>query len=333
MFFCSKTEVVNLNKRDNDLIYAWKVLPVLSLSTLLILYTEAMLIPSIPHIQMEFSVSEAEVSWVLTAYLISGTVSSVIFGSTGDIYGKKKVLLAVLSLYTLGLLAGGFAFSFNTLIASRALQGVGMAMVPLAISLAREQFPKDIAPMAQGIISAMNGLGMIIAFPLGAWISQNFGWRANFQTAVPFAVLIAILIAIQVRESIFRREGRDLSIIEIIFFSTSITSSLILISKLNSWGIRSWKTSVVLFVVILSSTAFLIYLRKSGSKLIPLDVLNRNVKAGVLSAFMVAIAFQIILITLTYLFQTPPPNGYGLNRFNAGLSLIPIVIALSLIHI
>lgn len=108
---------------------------------LLVMYTEAMLMPSLPSIQAEFGVTPAEASWVLSIYLILGTISAAVLGSLGDMYGKKKMLVLALSIYSVAVTLTGYAPTFHLLLLARALQGLGMAMFPLAFSLIREELP------------------------------------------------------------------------------------------------------------------------------------------------------------------------------------------------
>lgn len=104
------------------------------------MYTESMLIPSLPTIAKDFNVNSATVSWVLTAYLISGVVANPIVGKLGDIYGKKRILVYVMVIYTVAVTLNGFAPNFTSFIIFRTIQGIGLGMFPLAFSLIRENF-------------------------------------------------------------------------------------------------------------------------------------------------------------------------------------------------
>ena len=166
---------------EYDLKYAKKAAAVLVLLPLLVMYTEAVLIPSLPTIQKDFEITPSEVSWILSIYLLVGTVSVAIMGKLGDMFGKRKMFLIALIFYTIGVTFNGFAPSFKYLLFSRGLQGIGMAIFPLGFSLVREEFPPKMVPQVQGLISAMFAVGMVIALPLGAFISQHYGWRWTYQ--------------------------------------------------------------------------------------------------------------------------------------------------------
>ncbi len=84
------------------------------------------------------------------------------------------------------------------------MQGVGMAMMPLAFALVREEFPPRMIPQVQGLISAMFGVGMAVSLPLGAYISQTLGWQATYHTVYPFIILEDLMVYLYIRESRIR---------------------------------------------------------------------------------------------------------------------------------
>nr|WP_262373994.1 MFS transporter [Pyrobaculum arsenaticum] len=288
----------------------------------MVMYTEAMLMPSLPKIQAEFNVTPADASWILTIYLISGTISAAIFGNLGDIYGKKKVLSIVMAAYAVAVTFTGYAPNFGSLLLSRAIQGMGMAMFPLAFSLIREEFPPHMVPTAQGVVSAMFGVGIIIALPVGAYIAQNYGWRATYHTATPIAVLLTYLIVTYIRESRYRTP-RKIDFVGVALFSSMAASFLLAISKGPDWGWFSPRITSLFILSAVSAAVFVIHELITDSPFIPRDIFNRNVIAATIAILIVAYAFQMNSQNLSYLFQMPPPYGYGLTILQTGLYMLP----------
>jgi MFS family permease len=107
------------------------------------LYAETMLILDIPDIIRDFQVSYSMSSWILTAYLVTGAVTTPIADKLSDIYGKKKVLLIIMIIYSVGVFIGGFATNTYFLLSIRAIQGIGMSMFPIAFGIIRDQFPRE----------------------------------------------------------------------------------------------------------------------------------------------------------------------------------------------
>jgi MFS family permease len=169
----------------------------------MVMYAETMLIPAIPDLINDFNVSYGTSSWILTTYLISGAVATPIVGKLSDVYGKKKVLLAVMLIYVVGVSFAGFASNIYTLLLVRAIQGIGMGMFPIAFGLIRDQFPREKISIGQGIISSMFAAGAAIGLSAGAVIVENFGWQATFFTIIPIAILLLVIIwrFVHVRET------------------------------------------------------------------------------------------------------------------------------------
>ena len=121
-------------------------------------------------------------------------------GRLSDLYGKKKILLTLLIIYIAGLAAGGFADNISFLLATRLIQGVGLAAVPAAFSLVRDTFPPAKLAMAIGVFGSAYSAGSVVGLLAGASIIQNFGWHATFLTIVPFAALVTLMITKFVKE-------------------------------------------------------------------------------------------------------------------------------------
>ena len=123
--------------------YPTKVLLTVTAVALLVNYVETMVIPGIPTIQKDFSTTATIASWITSAFLIVGAAVSPLFGKLGDIYGKKKIFLTVLLFYIAGVGLAGFSTNIYMLIASRAIQGIGFAIVPLGLAIITDIFPKE----------------------------------------------------------------------------------------------------------------------------------------------------------------------------------------------
>jgi MFS family permease len=174
--------------------YAWKLLVILSSIATMAMYAETMLIPAIPDVIRDFQVSYGMSSWILTAYLVTGAVTTPIAGKLSDIYGKKKVLLIIMIIYAAGVFIGGFATNIYFLLSIRAIQGIGMSMFPIAFGIIRDQFPREKISIGQGVISSMFAAGAAIGLSIGAFIVQFFGWHATFITIIPISISLLIVI-------------------------------------------------------------------------------------------------------------------------------------------
>ncbi len=180
--------------------HAWFTLAILSSTLLTVFFSETMLLPAIPEIIKDFNISYGTAAWIFSAYLIVAAVMTPVAGRLSDLYGKKKILLTLLIIYIAGLAAGGFADNISFLLATRLIQGVGLAAVPAAFSLVRDTFPPAKLAMAIGVFGSAYSAGSVVGLLAGASIIQNFGWHATFLTIVPFAALVTLMITKFVKE-------------------------------------------------------------------------------------------------------------------------------------
>jgi MFS family permease len=164
----------------------WLILGILSSTLLAVMFSETMLLPAIPEIMQDFSVPYSISAWVFSAYLIVAAVITPIAGKLSDIYGSKRVLLVLLALYVAGVVAGGFSTNIVFLLATRAIQGVGFAAVPVAFSILRTSFPPQKLAMPVGVFSSAASGGSVVGLLVGASIIQNFGWHATSFSSRPW---------------------------------------------------------------------------------------------------------------------------------------------------
>ncbi|MFZ0204172.1 MAG: MFS transporter [Nitrososphaeraceae archaeon] len=174
--------------------YAWKMLAILSCIATMVMYAETMLIPAIPDLIGHFHVSYGMSSWILTSYLIAGAVMTPIAGKLSDIYGRKKILLIIMVIYAIGVSMAGFASDIYFMIFARAIQGVGMAMFPIAFGMIRDQFPREKISIGQGVITSMFASGAVIGLTVGGIIVQDYGWQTTFFTIIPIAIALLLII-------------------------------------------------------------------------------------------------------------------------------------------
>ena len=172
--------------------HQWFTLGILSSTLLVVFFSETMLLPAIPEIMKDFSISYGTAAWIFSSYLIVAAVMTPIAGKMSDLYGKKKVLLVLLTLYIAGITAGVFSNNISFLLASRIIQGVGLAAVPAAFSLLRDTFPPEKLAIAVGVFGSAYSAGSVVGLLAGATIIQSFGWHSTFLSIVPFAAVVTL---------------------------------------------------------------------------------------------------------------------------------------------
>jgi MFS family permease len=177
----------------------WTVLAILSSTLLVVMFAETMLLPALPEIMKEFQISYSTSAWIFSAYLIVAAVMTPISGKLSDMYGKKRILLILLAIYTTSILAGGFANSISFLLVSRVVQGVSLSAVPVAFSIVRDAFPAKKLAIAVGIFGSAYSGGSVVGLLVGASIIQSFGWHTTFFFIAPVAAVVTAMISRFVR--------------------------------------------------------------------------------------------------------------------------------------
>ena len=307
--------------------YSYKVMGILVGLVLIVMYIEGMLTPSLPSIEGDFNITAAQASLVLSMYMVGGVALTPIVGKLGDIHGKRKVLLITLIIYAFAVSVTGFSPTFNFMIVSRTIQGVGLSIMPLGFSLVREEFPKDLVPKAQALISAMFGAGFAISIPLGSWVSNNFGWRWTYHSAIPFIVALVVLSVVVIKESRFRRPDVKIDYVGAAILALSLSMFVFALSEGATWGWLSDYTMTLVFAgfVLLFPLVWheRRYMLKGGEAILNFKLLAmRNVLVANLILAIAGIGMFLSMQALTYRFI----YGFNDSIFTTGLSIVPFAI-------
>lgn len=317
-----------------DRAYATRVMALLAGLVTLVLYVEGMLTPSLPTIARQFAISSAQASLILSSYIITGVALSPVVGKLGDIYGKKRLLGVVVAVYAVCVSVTGFSPSFEFMVAARAFQGIGLTIFPLGMSLVREEFPREMVPKAQGILSAMFGAGFAVSLPVGAWVSNNYGWRVTYHTAIPFVVVFALLVFLWVRESRYRRPDAKVDYVGASVLGMSLALIVLALSEGATWGWLSSATLMLFAVGVALLVPLVLYERRlqgrGGEAILDFRLLReRNVMVTNLIGGVSGLGMYLALLSMTFLFQDPKAaGGFGLDILGAGLGLVPIAIGM-----
>ena len=343
----------------------WMMLAILSSTLLVVMFAETMLLPALPEIMKEFKISYSTSAWIFSAYLIVAAVMTPISGKLSDTYGKKKILVLLLIIYTVGILAGGFSNNIYFLIATRLIQGVSLSAIPVAFSIVRDVFPARKLAMAVGIFGSAYSAGSVVGLLAGATIIHNLGWHATFFTIAPAAALITILIArfIQKDErnqsivALARNDGggsnkfvgkadggnrsirksrERIDLMGAITLSVTITSFLVGLTLLQSGPSSSTAVGsstnlsqiVSLFAISIASLfMFVIIERRSKSPLVNLNLIkHRALFPSYVIMISVGITIFLVYPTIVQLVRSPVPIGFAGNAIEAANVQLPFMI-------
>src|SRR5437016_9507178 len=173
---------------------AWWALASLSLSMLLSSLGTSIANVGLPTLAQAFTASFQEVQWIVLAYLLAITTLIVSVGRLGDLIGRRRLLLAGIFLFTVASVLCGVAPTLWLLIAARAVQGLGAAiMMALTMAFVGETVPKAKTGSAMGLLGTMSATGTALGPSLGGVLIAGLGWRAIFLVNVPLGILTFLL--------------------------------------------------------------------------------------------------------------------------------------------
>ena len=173
----------------------WWTLVVVSVALLVISLDNTILNVALPTIERDLDASSGQLQWIVDSYTLVFAGLLLTMGALGDRFSRRGALAAGLVIFGGASLASAFAESANMLIVTRALMGIGGALImPTTLSIITNVFPAEERPKAIGIWAAVAGIGVGIGPASGGWLLEQFDWTAVFLINVPIAA--AALLAI-----------------------------------------------------------------------------------------------------------------------------------------
>ncbi|MBP2329374.1 EmrB/QacA subfamily drug resistance transporter [Kibdelosporangium banguiense] len=306
------------------------VFSVLALAGLVFAMLQSLVAPALPVIAGELNVSTAEISWLVTAYLLTAAVATPIAGRLGDMFGRRRILLIVLGVLATGALVAALAGNLAVLVIGRVLQGAGGAVLPLAFGIVRDELPANRVGVAVGLLSALLGAGGGLGAVLAGPIVTTLDWHWLFWIPLIMIVLAGVGIALGVPESPVRARSR-VDVPGALLLSIGLVCLLLALSKGSSWGWASGLTLGLFGGAAVALTAWVVVELRVRAPLVDMRMLtSRGVWTTLITgtAFGVA-SFGSFLLT-PLLLQLPTTTGYGLGRTvsEAGLFLLPATVAM-----
>jgi EmrB/QacA subfamily drug resistance transporter len=209
-----------------------------------------------PNFIKDFGTNVLWAAWTISIYLVAVTSVMPLMGNLSDSYGRKKVFLISLILFTSSSLACGLAPDIYSLVAFRFLQGVGGAsFLPTAAGIVSDQFPES-REKAIGLFTSIFPIGGIIGPNLGGWIVSRYSWRYIFYINLPIGVGLVILIMILLKDSKILARPRIDFVGASFFFGTI----LFLMLGLNFVGEELALSSLLLAILFWAASSFFLYL-------------------------------------------------------------------------
>lgn len=309
---------------------SWATTTVLALCGMVVALQQTLVVPLLPDFPVILGVSAEDSSWLVTATLLSAAIFTPVISRMADMYGKRKMLILALAVMTAGSLVAAIGGSFGALIAGRAMQGFASSLIPVGISVLRDELPKEKVASAVALMSATLGIGSALGMPMSGLLYNAYGWESLFWVSAALGLVFLVGVLLLVKESKITTPGR-FDIAGALVLSVLLTAALLAISKGASWG---WTNPLTLglFALSLALLAGWIPLQLRVNQ--PMIDLRTAVKRPILltnvSSFFLCVAMFVNMLITTQQLQIPEQTGYGfgLSVLVAGLAMVPSGLAM-----
>ncbi len=311
----------------------WWALTAVSLATLMTYLDNNVINVAIPTIQRSLHLSVSGLEWIVSSYLLVLAGLLLAGGRIADVYGRRRVFLAGLVIFTLSSLAAGLAGSAGVLIGARAVQGFGAALLmPATLAIIAHAFtdPRE-RTAAIGVWGAIAALGLALGPVIGGVISQHVHWGWIFLINVPLGVITFAVAFPFVAESRAQDEERErerrLDIPGLIASAVALFALTYGLIEGNDRGWTSPPIVAAFAVAALATAAFLAVESRGRQPMVPLPVFRSRVFSGGTVTMMIW-AFGILGIyffTSLYL-----QDILGFSPTRAGLAFVPMALCVAL---
>jgi MFS family permease len=319
-----------MSQPRNKSLSAGAITAVLALSGTVVALMQTLVVPLLPDFPKILGVTADDASWLVTATLLSSAVATPIVSRSADMYGKRKMMVICLAIMVAGSIVAAVGGSFLWLIIGRALQGFSSALIPVGISIMRDELPKEKMGSAVALMSATLGIGSALGLPLAGLLYEGLGWESIFWVSGAAGTLLLTAVVLVVPESKVRTPGR-FDYLGAVVLSAALASLLLAISKGGSWG---WSSEPVLLLFLAAAVflaAWVPYELKASQPMVDLRTSGRRpVLLTNLASLLVGFAMFANMLLTTQQLQLPTSTGYGfqLSVITAGLCMVPSGLAM-----
>ncbi|WP_406051246.1 MFS transporter [Kribbella sp. NBC_00889] len=307
------------------------ILAALASCGVLVSVSQTIVVPLLPELPGITHSPVSDVSWLITVTLLTGAVFTPLLGRAGDMYGKRRVLLIALGSMVIGSLLCASSSDLTVLIVGRAFQGAAVAVVPLGISILRDELPPSRVIPSIALMSSTLGVGAAFGIPAATLVVQYSNWHTMFWICVGIGLFDVLLVLLIVPESAVRTSGR-FDVPGALGLSAFLVCLLLAVSKSGTW---STTTIVALYAVaVLLVPLWGIFELRTRSPLVDLRVSARPaVLFTNLGALLIGFSFYANSLSTAQLVQEPKWTGYGLGAsiVVSGLCLLPGGVAMVLL--
>jgi EmrB/QacA subfamily drug resistance transporter len=302
----------------------WWTLGAMCFALFMLMLDNTVMNVALPTIQRDLGSSLSGLEWTINGYTLAIAVLLVTGGRLGDIFGRRRMFLAGVTLFALSSMSAGLAADTGMLIASRVVQGVGAAlMMPATLSIVTHAFPPEERGKALGTWAGISALALAIGPVLGGFLTEHVSWRAIFYINVPVAIGAVIATVFAVRESRDETVGREVDYLGVAAVTGALTALVLALIEGNRWGWGSPEIIALLVGSVLLMAAFVAIEFRVRAPVVELPLFaSRNFVGTNVVALVVTFAMLGQFFFMALYMQ----NILGYSALEAGVRFLPATL-------
>jgi EmrB/QacA subfamily drug resistance transporter len=304
----------------------WWTLGAMCFALFMIMLDNTVVNVALPSIQRDLHASVSALEWTLNGYTLTFAVLLATAGRLGDIFGRRKFFMAGVVIFAVTSATAGLAQNVEMLIASRAIQGIGAAMMmPATLSIVTAAFPAEERGRAIGTWAGVSALALTIGPVVGGLLTEHVSWRAIFWINLPVAAIAVVATLFAVRESRDPSVDRSIDYGGVVTLTAGLTAIVLALIEGNSWGWDSAQTVGLLAGGAVMLGVFAWIEQRVSSPMVEFKLFNsRNFIGSTLVAFIVTFAMMGSFFFMAIYMQ----DVLGYSPLEAGLRFLPTTLVI-----
>jgi len=305
----------------------WIALALLCMAQFVVVLDASIVNVALPTIGRSLSFSQDNLSWVVNAYVLTFGGFLLLGGRLADLLGRRRVFIGGLLLFAVASLVGGFAESEGTLIAARAVQGLGAALLsPAALSIVTTTFSDGAERnKALGVWGAVAGSGGAAGVLLGGILTEYVGWEWVLWVNVPIGIGAALIAPRLILESRAEHETRHFDALGALSVTAGLSVLVYALVEAPDAGWGSGQTIGLLAGALALIAVFVAIERRSASPLVPFSIFRNRTLTG---ANVVGVLTGASLFSMFFFISLYMQNVLGFSAIEAGLAYLPLAVSI-----
>ena len=307
--------------------FDWRLLVPLALGVFVVVMDVTVINVALPSIREDLGyldVTVSDLQWVVNAYALTFGVLMLAGGKLADIFGRRLIFMIGLVIFAVSSIVAGLAQDVALIIACRALQGIGGALVlPASLSIITVGFPATQRAVAVAIWSALVGMGVAVGPLIGGMLSEWVNWRWVFFVVVPFSIVAVILSTRWITETRAPAEHRGFDGVGVGLSAAALFCLVFGLQKANEWDWVDARVLGLLIGAVALCVAFASWERRTSSPMLDLSLFRSSTFTG---ANVVSLVSGFVLLGTIFYLNLFTQSVMAYEPVQAGLVMLPMTI-------